>query len=57
MSIACLVGMPIAGNILMSNDGEYWGLILFTGLAYVGSFVALLAAKISVVGWRPLANF
>ena len=57
VSLACLVGIPIAGNILASNDGNYWGLILFTGMAYVGSFAALLAAKISAVGWKPWAVF
>ncbi|OAA62477.1 major facilitator superfamily transporter [Niveomyces insectorum RCEF 264] len=51
VSVATLIGIPIAGNILAANNGNYWGLIVFTSALYVGSLVALYAAKVSVVGW------
>jgi MFS family permease len=57
VSIACLVGVPIAGRILVNNGGDYWGLIVFTGCIYVGSLTAFMAAKISVVGWHLWAIF
>ncbi len=57
VSLATLVGIPIAGNILAANDGEYWGLILFTGVIYAGSLAALFAAKVSSVGWHVFAVF
>src|SRR5690606_16405800 len=57
VAIACLVSIPVGGEILAAADGEYWGLIVFTGVMYVASFVALMAAKISCVGWKPLAIF
>ncbi|CAK7235118.1 hypothetical protein SCUCBS95973_009161 [Sporothrix curviconia] len=57
VSVATLVGIPIAGNILMGNGGEYWGLIVFTAALYLGSLVALYAAKASVVGWSVWTNF
>lgn len=57
VSLACLVGVPIAGRILVSNGGDYWGLIVFTGCIYVGCLVAFMAAKVSVVGWHLWAIF
>ncbi|CAK7219338.1 hypothetical protein SEUCBS140593_003856 [Sporothrix eucalyptigena] len=57
VSVATLVGIPIAGNILTGTDGEYWGLIAFTAALYLGSLVALYAAKVSVVGWGVLSIF
>lgn len=57
VSFACLVGVPIAGNILTSNNGAYWGIIVFTGCVYVGAFAFLGAAKGCSVGWKPWAVF
>lgn len=57
VAVACLISIPVGGEILAAADGEYWGLIVFTGVMYVASFFALMAAKISVVGWKPLAIF
>ncbi|KAL1892896.1 hypothetical protein Sste5346_006789 [Sporothrix stenoceras] len=51
VAIATLIGIPIAGKILASNGGEYWGLIALTAVVYIASLVALYAAKVSVVGW------
>ncbi|KAI1433545.1 major facilitator superfamily domain-containing protein [Xylaria sp. CBS 124048] len=55
VSIACLIGIPIAGNIVTATNGEYWSLIVFTGLTQVLSLVAIFAAKVVRVGWNPLA--
>ncbi|KAL8295755.1 hypothetical protein RB597_009168 [Gaeumannomyces tritici] len=58
VSFACLVGIPIAGNIVgVTEGGRYWGLILFTGLLYCASLVAFVAARVYVVGWNPLVVF
>src|SRR5438045_9077477 len=42
VSICCLIGIPIAGEIISSNDGSDWSLIVFVGVCYMGGFVALL---------------
>lgn len=55
--MACLVGIPIAGEILSSNGGDWGGLMLFTGMLYVGSLIALVAGKLAAVGWRFWAIF
>ena len=57
VAVACLVSIPIGGEILASTGGDYWGLIVFTGVVYVASFFALMAAKISCVGWKIFAIF
>ena len=52
VSLACLIGIPIGGNIIQANDGEYWGLIVFTGAIWAGSLVFLVWAKASALGWK-----
>jgi hypothetical protein len=54
-----LTGIPIGGAILGGNNtgsgdvGEvrWTGLVLFSGVAYVVSFGAYLAARVVAVGW------
>ncbi|KAF3061386.1 putative transporter MCH4 [Daldinia childiae] len=57
VSIAVLLGLPIAGSIVKAADGNYWGLIVFTGLTQVISVVAMYAARAEKVGWSLWANF
>lgn len=57
VSFACLVGVPIGGNILTSNGGDYWGVIVFTGLVYLGALISLYLAKVCKVGWKPWIIF
>ncbi|KAM0333576.1 hypothetical protein ACHAQA_002241 [Verticillium albo-atrum] len=57
VAFACLIGIPIGGEIVTATNGAYWGLIVFTGAIYVVSLVALWAAKVVCVGWRVLAVF
>lgn len=57
VSFACLVGVPIGGNILTSNGGDYWGVIVFTGMVYLGALIALYLAKVCKVGWQPWVIF
>ncbi|KAL5326262.1 hypothetical protein ACEPPN_007400 [Leptodophora sp. 'Broadleaf-Isolate-01'] len=52
VSIGCLTGVPIAGEILERCGGEYWGLIVFTGACYVGAFGAFYTARgFAAGGW------
>lgn len=53
-SFATLTGLPIAGNILSSGGGEkgnWSGMILFTGCAYLGALACFTAARVRGVGW------
>lgn len=51
VSLGCLTGVPIAGEILKVNGGEYWGLMLFTGLCYVGAVMAFVVVRFIKTGW------
>ncbi|GAW24846.1 hypothetical protein ANO14919_144400 [Xylariales sp. No.14919] len=57
VSVACLIGIPIAGNIVAATNGEYWSLIVFTGLTQVLSLAFIYAAKGVSVGWNPWTIF
>ncbi|KAJ0161567.1 Riboflavin transporter MCH5 [Colletotrichum tanaceti] len=46
VSIACLIGIPIGGEIVTATGGRYWGLIVFTGLVYMLALVAMMTAKV-----------
>ncbi|OBR08756.1 major facilitator superfamily transporter [Colletotrichum higginsianum IMI 349063] len=50
VSIACLIGIPIGGEIVTATGGRYWGLIVFTGLVYMLALAAMMAAKAVCVG-------
>ncbi|KAI0105696.1 major facilitator superfamily domain-containing protein [Nemania sp. FL0031] len=57
VSFACLIGIPIAGSIVVATNGEYWSLIIFTGLTQVIALAAIYAAKVASVGWSPWSIF
>ncbi|EFY93166.1 MFS monocarboxylate transporter, putative [Metarhizium acridum CQMa 102] len=52
VSFACLIGIPIGGNIVGASGGDYKNLIIFTGAIYVGSAVFLMAAKTAHLGMK-----
>ncbi|OBT64393.1 hypothetical protein VE03_05739 [Pseudogymnoascus sp. 23342-1-I1] len=51
VSLGCLTGIPIAGEIVKANGGEYWGLMVFTGVCYAGGLGAFVVVRIWKVGW------
>jgi MFS family permease len=57
VSFGSLTGIPIAGQLISACNGEYWGLILFTGGAYAVSNFAFVAARILGAGWNPKKIF
>ncbi|KAL8923077.1 MAG: hypothetical protein Q9172_003287 [Xanthocarpia lactea] len=57
VSIGCLTGIPIAGEILARNEGDFWGLIVFTGLSYAAGLMCFTTARILKVGWKLTAVY
>ncbi|KAI0388667.1 major facilitator superfamily domain-containing protein [Xylariaceae sp. FL0594] len=57
VSVACLIGIPIAGSIVTAAGGRFWPLIVFTGFSQVFAFVAIFASKVVSVGWNPMTKF
>jgi MFS family permease len=52
VSFGCLTGIPIAGEILVHNEGRYWGLMIFVGMCYVGALAALVMTRVQSRGWK-----
>jgi MFS family permease len=52
VAFGTLTGLPIAGQILTANGGNYTGLIVFAGLSYVAAGICLVIARILAVGWK-----
>ncbi|KAI0124763.1 major facilitator superfamily domain-containing protein [Xylariales sp. AK1849] len=57
VSAACLIGIPIGGNIVAATGGSYLGLIVLTGITEALALVTFLAAKGVSVGWKPWTKF
>ena len=52
VAFGTLTGLPIAGQILTANGGNYNTLIIFAGLAYAAAGICLIIARILSVGWK-----
>ncbi|GAB1312224.1 Major facilitator superfamily domain-containing protein [Madurella fahalii] len=57
VSLAVLVAVPLAGAVVGAAGGDYWGLVVMTGLLYVAAAVAFALAKVEVVGKRMWVTF
>lgn len=51
VSLGTLTGLPIAGALLEACNGKYWGLVLFTGMCYVISYIAFSWVRVMKQGW------
>lgn len=56
-SFASLIGVPLGGELVSAAKGDYWALVVFPGVLYVGCGVALYAGKAMRVGWKPWVLF
>lgn len=52
VSFGCLTGIPIAGKLISSANGNYRALIIFTGSCYIGGLAAFTGARVLAKGWR-----
>lgn len=57
VSFGTLTAIPIAGAIQESNEGAYWGLIIFGGILYLTSAFAFMAARGVAGGWGLTVKF
>lgn len=51
-SFGALLGSPIAGAILASQGGSYWGLKLFCGCSFFATMIAFSLARTTLVGLK-----
>lgn len=52
-----LTSIPIGGQLLNATGGDYWGLIAFAGISYVGALACYVASRVVSVGWNPKTFF
>ena len=57
VSIGCLTGIPIAGQVLERCGGDYWGLIVWTGMCYAGGLICFVVARVLKVGGKVTAVY
>ncbi|EXJ76860.1 hypothetical protein A1O3_10505 [Capronia epimyces CBS 606.96] len=57
VSFGSLTGIPIAGQLVTTCNGEYWGLIVFTACAYAAATILLATARVMGAGWDLRKNF
>ncbi|EXJ86261.1 hypothetical protein A1O1_06631 [Capronia coronata CBS 617.96] len=51
VSFGSLTGIPIAGQLVTTCNGDYWGLIVFTICAYAAATTLFVAARVAGAGW------
>jgi MFS family permease len=52
VSFGSLTGIPIAGQLVQTCGGGFWGLIVFAGCSYAASFATFAAARVLGAGWK-----
>lgn len=52
VSFGVLTGMPIAGEIMNRQHGDFTGLICFCAAAYFAGTMCYIAARITATGWK-----
>ncbi|KAJ9642780.1 hypothetical protein H2204_002428 [Knufia peltigerae] len=56
-SFGSLIGIPISGQILEATKGDFYGLIVFAGLAYGCALFLLTLVRVLEVGWAFTTKF
>jgi MFS family permease len=56
VSFAGLVGNPIAGAIVVANDGSFWGLNVFAGVMMLSGAGMFTLTRFYVAGWKVFAK-
>jgi MFS family permease len=56
VSFAGLIGNPIAGAIVTSNHGEYWGLNVFAGILLMAGASLFILTRFYVAEWKVAAK-
>jgi hypothetical protein len=52
VSFAGLVGAPIAGAIVSSNGGKYWGMNVFSGVMLMTGAAMFTFTRMYIADWK-----
>jgi 2-keto-4-pentenoate hydratase len=56
VSFAGLVGNPIAGAIVVANNGAFWGLHVFAGIMLLTGALCFMFTRMYIADWKLLAR-
>ncbi|KAF2458321.1 major facilitator superfamily domain-containing protein [Lineolata rhizophorae] len=57
VSLGTLTGLPIAGALIETCGGDYYGMAAFTGICYFVGIAAFGSVRVMKVGWNVKAIF
>jgi MFS family permease len=52
VSFAGLVGNPIAGAIVVAENGAYWGLNVFSGVMLMAGAIMFIITRMYIADWK-----
>jgi MFS family permease len=57
VSIAGLVGNPIAGAIIDANNGDFWGLNVFAGVTLLAGAFMFTVTRMYIANWNWIGRY
>jgi len=57
VSFSTLTGIPIAGAIIQSTGGHYWGVVIWTAACYIVASLCFVWSRALQVGWKLGVKF
>lgn len=57
VSIAGLVGNPIAGAIIDANKGDFWGLNVFAGVTLLAGAFMFTITRMYIANWKLIGRY
>lgn len=57
VSFSTLTGIPIAGAIIQTTGGHYWGVVIWTAVCYVVASLCFVWSRALQVGWKLGVKF
>jgi MFS family permease len=57
VSFSTLTGIPIAGSLIQSAGGKYWGVVIWTALCYILASGCFIWSRALQVGWKLGVKF
>jgi MFS family permease len=57
VSFSTLTGIPIAGAIIQTTGGHYWGVVIWTAVCYIVASLCFVWSRALQVGWKLGVKF
>jgi MFS family permease len=57
VSFSTLTGIPIAGSLIQTSGGKYWGVVIWTAVCYILASGCFIWSRTLQVGWKLGVKF